>query len=214
MTGGIESDVLYSNWYNFRFQAEINAANKVEDIAAVLFRRDVEYLVLDSNWKGGPEKYDLIENASTLIAEYGPLNVRKIRADYRFKTELLKNPDFSVIDGWALAPGVIYDADSKVMTVNVAASATQVISVLPGQKYLATVVARCLKDPTQGRIQINWIDSKGQFVKADIKTFDCTFDWSERSMEVIAPPSASAGIIYMTGHTTIPLQFKSNSLKQ
>lgn len=214
LTAGIESDVLYPNWYNFRFQADINAANKVEEIAGVLLSRNVEYVVLDANWKGSPGKYDLIENASTLIAEYGQLNVRKVRADYRFKTELLKNPDFSAIDGWALAPGAIYDTNLKVMTVNVAASATQAISARPGQKYLATVVARCLKDLTQGRVQINWIDSKGQFIKADIKTFDCTSDWSETSMEVIAPPSASAGIIYMTGHTATQIQFKSNSLKQ
>jgi hypothetical protein len=214
LTAGIKSDALYPNWYNFRFQGEITASNKVEDIANVLLTRGVDLIMLDSNWSGGPEKLELIVNATELVAEYGSISVRRVRTDYRFKIEQVKSPEFSSIDAWSLSPGAAYEADSKIVTVNVAASATQAIATSPGQRYLNTVVSKCFKAPSVGRVQINWLDQKGQFIKADIKTFDCTLDWSEQAMEVIAPSSAATAIVYVTGHTAAPIQFKSNSLKK
>lgn len=214
LTAGLKANALYSNWYNFRFQGEINDASTAHAVANVLLQRGVDFVIIDSNWQGGVEKRELIGKATELIAEYGSISVRRVRTHYRFKSELLKNPEFSSTDGWALAPGVAYDAVSGVMTTSVSASATQAITASPGQRYLNTVVARCFTETTLGRVQINWLDGKGQFVTADIKTFDCTPEWTEQEMEVSAPKTAAVAIVYVTGHTTAPLQFKSNSLKQ
>lgn len=214
LTAGIESDVLYSNWYNFRFQGEINASNNVGDITNLLLRRGVEFVIFDSNWTGGPEKRELINNATEVIAQYGSISVRRIRNDFLFKTEVLKNSDFSSIDGWSLMPGTEYDTETGVLTVNVTSPASQAFAVSKGQRYRNTVVARCTKEASLGRIQINWNDAKGQFIKADIKTFDCMLDWNEETMEVVAPPAATVGIVYVSGHTATPLQFKSNSLRK
>jgi hypothetical protein len=63
-------------------------------------------------------------------------------------------------------------------------------------------------------MQVNWLDDKGQFVTADIKTFDCAPDWTEHAMVFVAPATAAVAIVYVTGHTATPLQFKSNSLRQ
>jgi 4-amino-4-deoxy-L-arabinose transferase-like glycosyltransferase len=214
LTAGIKSDALYSNWYNFRFQGEINAANTTGDVANVLLQRGVEFVILDSHWSGGPEKRELIGKATELVVEYGSIGVRRVRSDFRFKTELLKNPSFSSIDGWSLTPGAEYDAASNVITANVTTPASQAIVVAPGQRFLNTVVARCVKEAALGRVQINWLDAKGQFITTDIKTFDCTPDWAEQAMEVAAPTSATVAIVYVTGHTATPLQFKSNSLRK
>jgi len=214
LTAGLKADALYSNWYNFRFQGEINAASTAHAVANVLLQRGVDFVILDSSWSGGSEKRELIGKATESIAEYGSISVRRVRADYRFQAELLKNPEFSSTDGWALAPGAGYDAVSGVITTSVAASATQALAVSPGQRYLNTVVARCFKEATLGRVQINWLDDKGQFVTADLKTFDCTPDWTEQAMEVTAPTTAAVAIVYVIGHTATPLQFKSNSLRQ
>lgn len=214
MAAGIKADALYSNWYNFKFQDEINAASTKQAVASVLLQRDVDFVILDSYWQGGAEKQELIGEATELIAEYGSISVRRVRADYRFKTELLKNPEFTSIDGWVLAPGAEYDSASGVITTNVAASATQAVMVSPGQRYRNVVVARCAKETTLGRVQINWLDAKGQFVTTDIKTFDCAPVWTEQAMEVTTPPVAAVAIVYITGHTAIPLEFKSNSLRQ
>lgn len=212
LAAGLSADALYPNWYNFKFQAEISSINTDQDLADILLKRGVNFIILDSNW--GAEKHAMYEKVSEKVADYGSLSVRKLKTDYRFKTELLNNPIFTSIQSWALAPGAKYDVDSGIITTNVASSATQVVSVSSGQPYLNYVVARCAKEPTLGRIQINWLDIKGQFVSADIKTFECTPTWAEHSMEVTTPPNAVNAVVYVTGHTATPLEFKSNSLRQ
>lgn len=214
LTAGINSDALYSNWYNFRFQSDINAASSVDDIGNLLLRRGVDFVILDSNWSGGPEKRELITTATDKIADYGSVSVRKVRNDFRFKNELIRNPEFTSVDGWVLAPGASYDATKQAITVSVAASATQAVSVAPGGRYLNSVVARCHEETSLGRVQINWLDGRGQFIRADIKTFACTPDWTEQTMEVTAPLSAAVAIVYASGHTATLIQFQKNSLRQ
>lgn len=220
LAAGLAGDALYPNWYNVKFQGEISSIHTDQELANILLQRGVDYIILDSNWNGvnccseGKEKQALIEKASDKIAEFGSLSVRKVKTDYRFKTELLNSPDFKSIKDWALAPGAKYDADTEIISTNVASSGTQVATVSPGQRYINSVVARCAKEPTLGRIQINWLDGKGQFISTDIKTFECSQTWTEYAMEVTTPPNAVTAVVYVTGHTTIPLEFKSNSLRQ
>jgi hypothetical protein len=220
VTAGLSGDALYPNWYNFAFQSEISSIKTEQDIANILLKRNVNYIILDLNWNGvnccsgGAEIQALIEKASEKIVDYGSLSVRKVKTDYRFKMELLGNPDFTPINGWSLAPGVKYDAGTGVILASVASSASQVAAVTSGRRYLNTVVARCAKETALGRVQINWLDAKGQFASADIKTFECSSAWAEHSMEVTAPPNAVNAVVYVTGHTSIPLEFKSNSLRQ
>lgn len=214
LTAGINSDALYSNWYNFRFEADINAASSVDAIGKLLLRRGVDFVILDSNWSGGPEKRELITTATDKIADYGSVSVRKVRNDFRFKNELIRNPEFTSVDGWVLAPGASYDATTHAITASVAASATQAVSVAPGGRYLNSVVARCHEETSLGRVQINWLDEKGRFIRADIKTFYCTPDWTEQTMEITAPLSAAVAVVYSSGHTATPIQFRKNSLRQ
>jgi hypothetical protein len=35
------------------------------------------------------------------------------------------------------------------------------------------IVAKCDQEKTQGRLQVNWMNSAHQFIKADITLFDC-----------------------------------------
>ena len=48
----------------------------------------------------------------------------------------------------------------------------------------------------------------------DIKTFECSLTWTEHAMEVTAPPNAVNAVVYVTGQSAIPLEFKGNSLRQ
>lgn len=214
LTAGLESDALYSNWYNFRFQGEMNDATTADAVVNVLLRSGVDFVIMDSNWSGSAVQRELIGKVTELIVEYGSIGVHRVRAGYRFKTELLRNPEFSSNDGWSFVPGAEYDAASRVITTTVSAPVAQAIPVSPGQRYRNTVVTRCFKEATLGRVQINWLDVKGQFLSTDIKTFDCTPEWTEQTMDIAAPPSAKVAIVYATSHTATPLQFKSNSLKQ
>lgn len=214
MSAGLEADALYSSWYNFRFQSEVNSAHTVEMFSKVLAKRGVDFVILDSAWSGAGEKRDLIEKASELIADYGTISVRKLNSSYRFQTELLKNPEFSSSEGWSFSTGSTYDPIEKNVTVTVVEPVSQAIVVSPGQRYLNSVVSRCFNGPTLGRVQINWMDEKSQFIKADIKTFECKKDWFENTMEVTAPPTASAAIVYSTSHTEKQIQIKRNSVRQ
>lgn len=220
VTAGLSGDALYPNWYNFAFQGEIASIKTEQDVANILLKRNVNYIILDLNWNGinccsgGAEIQALIEKASEKIADYGTLSVRRVKTDYRFKTELLSNPDFTSINGWTLASEAKYDVATGVILTSVASSATQVVAVTSNRRYLNTVIARCAKEATLGRVQINWLDAKGQFASVDIKTFECSPAWAEHSMEVAAPPNATHAVVYVTGHTSIPMEFKGNSLRQ
>ena len=220
LAAGLSGDALYTNWYNMSFQKEISSINTEQDISNILSKRNVNFLILDSNWNGvnccggGAEKQALIEKVSDQIAEYGSLTVRKLKTNYQFKTELLINSDFKSITGWALSAGTKYDSAAGIILAGVDAPAYQQVVVAPGVRYLNTVEARCAKEQAAGRVQINWIDLKGQFISASIKTFDCSPTWAEHKMEVVAPQDAVKAMVYVSGQSTIPLEFKSNSLRQ
>lgn len=222
LAAGLSGDALYPNWYNFVFQGEVISVLTEQDIVDILLKRGVNYVILDANWNGvnccpgedGVKKQALIEKVTEKIAEYGPLSIRRIKVNHDFKAELLTNPDFTSINGWVLAANAKYDANTGVILASVDSPSTQRVAVTAGRRYLNTVSARCAKEPTLGRIQINWFDTKGQFVNTDIKTFECTPTWSEHAMEVAAPPNTVNAEVYVTGHSSIPLEFKSNSLRQ
>lgn len=214
MVAGLESDALYANWYNFNFQSEINAADKVEDIAHVLLERNVRFVILDKNWSGAPGKQDLISKATESIMEYGSISVRKVRSDFRFNFELLKNPDFSSLDGWSLTQGAQYDANTNTIVASVLSPVSQEVKITQGRRYLNQVVSRCLSNPAIGRVQINWLDTERRLIRADIKTFNCTSDWVQYDMEVTSPAYANLAVVYVTGHTDTPLLFKSSKLRQ
>lgn len=219
LTAGLSADALHPNWYNYKFQNEIATIQTEQSLANVLLERGVDFVILDSNWNGvggvrGTETRARIEKITEKLAGYGSISVRKIKANYRFKTELLSSTDFKSIMGWSLAPEVKYDTETGVVLANVTSSATQAVAVSPGRHYLNTVVARCAKEVTLGRVQINWLDIKGAFVRTDIKTFECSPTWAEHAMAVTAPPNAGNAVVYVTGHTLIPLEFKGSSLRQ
>lgn len=220
LTAGLSGDALYPSWYNVVFQGEIASIHTEQDLANILMKRGVSFIILDANWNGvnccgdGAAKQAIVEKVTEKIAGYGTLSVRKLRTDYRFKTELLINPDFKSIKGWGMAPETKYDPDTGIILASVSSTAFQGVTVSPGGRYLNTVVARCAKDTTLGRIQINWIDAKGQFVSADIKTFECSSVWTEHAIEVTAPQNTANAVVYVAGQSEIPLEFKSNSLRQ
>ena len=219
-TAGLFGDALNPSWYNVKFQGEIATIHTEQDLTNILKKRGVVFIILDSTWNGsnccseGAEKQNLIEKISEVVADYGTLSVRKIKASYYFNTELLMNPDFTFIQGWSLAPGAKYDSETRVIRTNVISPATQVVGVFPGVQYQNLVVARYVKEPTMGRVQINWLDKTGQFISTNIKTFVCSSRFTNYTMNVTAPPHAANAVVYASGHTEAFIEFKRNSLTQ
>ncbi|WNV05350.1 hypothetical protein RP726_02800 [Candidatus Methylospira mobilis] len=221
LMAGLSADALYLNWYNITFRSEINSKSDEKGIADVLMKRGVNFIILDAGGNGEvccgawAEKQALIEKISDKIAAFGAVSVRKLKTEYLFKTELLINAGLESIEGWSVPEGAKYNPETDIIQTNVDFPATQNVSVYSGRYYLNTVVARCAEEPTSGRVQITWLDAKRQFVRADIKPFDCIgTEWAEHTMEVMAPLDAVYAIVYISGHTQIPLEFKRNSLRQ
>lgn len=218
IAAGLTSDALYVSWYNHAWQAAYFAADSEPTLANILLEKNVDFLIVDSDWtvssNVSKEQGALIDKVSAKVAQFGHVTVRRLKDDYRFKNELLTNPDFSGSKGWSLDGEALLDVNSKSLIASVSSPGTQSIAVSAGRRYLNAVSARCHKEKTQGRIQVNWSDAKGRFIRAAIQVFECAPDWQEHSMEVIAPPNAAVATIYAAGHTTASLEFKLVSFKQ
>jgi hypothetical protein len=172
LTAGLEADALYPNWYNKEFLDLIKEASTEAAIAEVLIGQNVDIVILDDSW-GATDKRLLIKKATDEIHKIGSISVRGIHKEHLFKTELLKNPDFAASKGWVLSkdaeitPGVG-------MVASQSSIISQVVPVTPERRYLNTVTVRCVDTVTQGRMQVNWLDSNSQIVKTDIRVFDCS----------------------------------------
>lgn len=217
---GLSGDELYPGWYNISFQKEIAGVKSIKDIVSILNAREVSFIILDAKWNGvnccgdGIKKQALLEEATEKIIDYGPISIRKVKKQYLFKHELLINTEFKTLNGWIFNKDINYNINTGIVKASVDSSTYQVVAVKGNTPYINNVEARCGTSPTTGRVQVNWMNSKNQFISASIKTFECSADWMEQSMEVISPEQASSAAVYVSGHNTTSLEFKSNSLRQ
>jgi hypothetical protein len=211
---GLSANALMANWYNHNFQNQFFAVKTKQDVADFLLRNRVEFMISDTPADGFKAQYELLNQVSTKVAQFGSIRVLRFNDDFRFKKELLLNPDFSATQGWLMNGNSLFNATSGTVLTSVSTPVTQNIKVSPGQRYKNTVIARCHNSKTQGRVQVNWYDAKGLFIRPDIQLFDCSADWNEITMEVIAPDNVTTAVVYATGHTEMPLIFKSISFKQ
>jgi hypothetical protein len=210
LMAGLHGDALYASWYNLKWKGEFDAATSPAELTRRLRQRQVNWLVIDL--KSLPQaQLDRLLAVSTSYSRLGNLDLRKLNATHY---ELLLNPDLSSLDGWNLLSPSTYDTSRRILTVNVNTPATQRVDVTPGLTYINSVSARCTEAATTGRIQANWMDDQGDFISTSIETFDCTTHWETHEMSVVAPANATSAVIYASGHTDIPLEFKSLSFRQ
>jgi len=95
LMAGLSGDALYTSWYNVAFNKEIASVQSEQDLANILLKRGVKFIILNSSWNGlnccsgGLEKQDYIEKISLKIAEYGSISIRKIKSEYQLKLSCL-----------------------------------------------------------------------------------------------------------------------------
>lgn len=212
LAGELTSDALFSSWYNPKFESEINAVKSIDGLGLVLAGRQVDYVVLDAAW-GTPELRSLIAGATEPIIEFGDVSVRKARDIYRFSKELLQNPGFLSGDGWAFAPSSQRGASGRVQ-VSVSTPITQHVAVVPGRRYRNSVTANCDGHPSEGRVQVNWLDRDARIISASIRVFECGADAKTHVMDVVAPEKAVAADVYATGHSEQPITVTNVSFKE
>ncbi len=214
----LKADALYANWYNRGFRNSLSQVQSDEDAFDLLADRSIDFVILDRAWRGDGGKDETqrahILNVTTEIAAIGPISVRKLNSDRRFRRELLINHDFRSTDGWVFSPGSVFEAATGSVLVSEPSPVTQLVAVKAGRQYRNVVIARCAARPAKGRLQINWLDANGGFIKADGIAFDCSIEWKEHEMTVVAPPGAGMAVVYTSGHTGESIAYRGNSLLQ
>lgn len=209
---GLNADALYPNWYNHRFKEGIEKARDAHDVIRLLSQYGSRFVLLDEEW-GTPERRKIIEQPTERIAEFGSVSVRSVRDEYLFSKELINNSELAGSEGWALGNGVLVDPKLGTFLVTVSDTATQVVKVRGGTRFINEVTARCGKTQSQGRIQINWHDAQMAFITTSIRVFDCSADWLEHRQIVIAPKNAAFAIVYGSSHTSVPIEITRISMR-
>ena len=209
LTGGLASDALYPNWYNYKFQKMVNISNTPKEMANMLVERDVVYVILDSKW-GTAEKRKVIENITTSLSHVGGVSVRKIKNNYRFTRELLKNSKFTIENGWMFSSEVINQSTNNI-AVNSSSYGYQSVSIISHQLYQKKISIRCRDLNSFGRMQINWLDEESKIIKTDIRVIGCTNTLTKHIMQVRAPDNAVLARVFAIGHTERRIIIKSIS---
>ncbi len=209
---GINADALYASWYNKEFQNSVTMIDSPLSLAKVLEKYNSRYVILDSTF-GTTVQRDIVESSTRLIATFGTTSVRVLKDELEFQDELIASPDFSNLEQWTLTQGVA-QTDEGFLIVNGASRATQYVSVRSGTIYLNSVKSRCHDETTQGRVQVNWLDEKGNLLSTNIKVYACRNEWHIVSQEVVAPADAVNAIVYASSHGERPIEINYVSFKK
>jgi hypothetical protein len=212
-TAGLTADSLNTNWHGHLWLDAFMAVKTTQDVVDIFVKNHIDFIIADIPESKMLVQRALLDKVTIKIAQFDSISILKINHDFLFKKELLQNPTFNTIDGWVLNGGAHFEANRNSIIVSEVAPATQSVEINPGRLYKNKVVARCYKENIQGRVQVNWHDSSGRMIRPDIRVFTCTSDWQETTMEVTAPINAASALIYASGHTSVPLEFKSVSFK-
>jgi hypothetical protein len=211
----IKSDVLYTNWYNRKWQQSFSELKNEQEMTNLFAEYRIEYLIIDDSFSLPEEKIKMLENLTDKITQISQIQLRRVKPlKSAFIKELLTDSDLTSSEGWQIPQPELYNQSSKTVVVDEKLPVVQRVKVKPDFTYLAKVSSKCYSDFTQGRVQVNWQDEKGKFIKADIKVFDCTTNWNENSMEVIAPSDATFADFYLTSHTNLKILINGASFRE
>jgi len=208
----LNGEALYPNWYNTAFQKALSEVRDAAGMVSLLKQYKSNIMIVDSEWTS-PELLKIAEASTTLIYDLGRYSVREVNKDLYFSTEILANPEFASIDSWNLSPGAEFDSSEGSILVSVSSPAMQLVNVQENTRYRLEMVARCYKEKTQGRLQINWLDKNKKFISPSIDVFDCTDDWATYIQKSISPKDAAYAVVYASSHYAIPIKVKKVSLK-
>ncbi len=212
LVAGLAANALYPNWYNWKFQELVTHAGSPAQIADVLVGYGVGYVILDDQWSDRTDQ-EMVKGATEEVSNIRHINVRRLRPEYRFQSELLANPGLRGNEDWIWSSGQPERVTDGV-AVSVKQLGYQVVPVSPSVLYRNAVTARCENSPTQGRLQVNWLDADQRFIKSAIEVFECSAEWAQHSTEFTSPRNAAYAVVYATGHTQTPLIFNEVSFRR
>jgi hypothetical protein len=214
LTSRFRGDPLYVNWYNYNFEKEISSIQSESDLIDVLDARGINLIVLDEDFYRNKKVIQIIKSISNVERVFGSISIYSIRDDFKFKHELLSDPNLKDVSDWNLSNESVYRKENASLVVTVSNNASQSLAVDGNREYRLTVHANCYSLPTQLRLQINWLDKSKKFIETSLRPVDCVTNLKNYFMDVRSPSNARYGVIYATGHTEIPVEFHMLSLKR
>lgn len=213
---GLKTDrIMLANQYNEKFWGALRGVTDSLQMLQTLKSFNIETLIVSDHISDDPNVTAAVKKrVKTLLlaitdsmVTYSDVSVRKIRKDLLFMDDILKNGSLDNTDGFYLFEGAEYLSESKGLRVSVQSPAIQNVDVKPNQRYRLKALIMCDREPASARLQINWLDQSGTFIKTNIKVVPCD-PVKVQSMDVLAPQKAKTAVIYAAGHTDKPVVFK------
>lgn len=127
----------------------------------------------------------------------------------RVDKQLLQNTGFEQVEGewpqvWGHAGSPVVDKSGeraqsgKVAVRCLGAENTffQPVAVKPGMQYVLSYAVREAGEGKTARLQVNWSDSRSNFISADIELCEAAPEWRRCAMSVKAPAQAASAVVF------------------
>jgi hypothetical protein len=212
---GLHADGLFPNWYNFRFQSQVNQAKTADELGAVLGTREAQFAILLDTWGSEPVR-QRIRDVTREVLRIGNLSVRQLDPRFRFRTEMLQGADLSApgvaeAGRWQLGEGARITPGEGALVRN-GATIRQRTGIVAGREYRLTAVVQRRDAAAQARLQLQWIDDRDRVLRQEVEVFPCTENPEPHSMQHVAPDGAVAAVVLAFGQSGAPVVFRSLSL--
>jgi len=212
LTAGLSADALHPTWYNHAFETEIIAVKNAAGLVGTLKKWRARHILLQSGWDK-PIVRALVEKVAVRRAVFGTVSVWTLNSEDIFSEEVLQSPTLGRAAGWHLEPGVTVTA-AGAFEVTAKNNAVQIVSTVPGKRYLKSVLVSCVDAVTLGRLQINWADANGNYLGTSAETYKCAATPVRHNMEATAPTGAAFAHVYASAHLDVPVRMYEVSLKR
>jgi hypothetical protein len=174
------------------------------------------------------EEHVQTEYAAHHVAVHRLLSDLEIEARARqvsLVDELLQNPSFEDVQAgapsdWDTYGSPEYDRLGKhshsgrgAVRVGEQGHLTQAVPVRQNEIYVLSEYIKAGAGGQSARLEVNWLDSHGNFLSTDIGVVPTTSEWRERYMPVMAPPGAEIAVIYVMAHDSGEVWFDDLSFK-
>ena len=192
-------------------------------LAAAMLERGYVYLMVDTRQQAAAEAFPFARReflACCAVPKFARNGMVVYRVGARPSevsstpaSNLLRNPGFERLtatgdlEGWnAYGRPVVGGADALPYagTVAVGASAAdglaQGVKVEAGTLYVLSHVSRADQPRRYARLQINWLNERGELVEASIDVVPAEERWRRHTMVVTAPAGAATAVVYASVH--------------
>jgi len=180
LAAGLKSDALHPNWYNSRVQNSMQTIKNKDEMIDFFSIENISFVLIDDSWVTSAFdvkfKKQLIIQITDKVFEERNVQIRKIKDEFIFQHESIKNGNLKSLSGWQFDNHYPYNLTNMSVLADVTHPATQSFNIVSGKKYRIKTLTSCYLEPTQIRSQINWLDVHGNMIDTSIEVYDCSND--------------------------------------